>query len=134
MLYILFFPGRILLIFCGNLWQFYLACGIGILSGCKYSITRSLLSKCVEPQETGKMFSVVAIVSALVLLLANPILRKIYNWSLPFFPGAVMVVSACILGISALLSFYLYTQRHRLLITKPDFKDDNTTITLWCDE
>ena len=114
-----------MLIFCNNLWQFYLASGIGILSFCKYSIARSLLSKCVEPQETGKMFSAVAIVSALVLLLANPIYRKIYNWSLPFFTGAVMVVSACTLGFSALLNFYLYTQRHRLMITRSDLEDKN---------
>ena len=126
------FPtGIVLLIFCTNLWQFYLASGIGIFSFCKYGIARSLLSKCVEPQETGKIFSVVAIVSASVLLLANPIYRKIYNWSLPFFPGAVMVVSACTLGFSAMLNFYLYTQRHRLIITRTDLEDkeeDNTMI------
>ena len=50
---------------------------------------------------------------------------KIYNWSLPFFPGAVMVVSACTLGFSALLNFYLYTQRHCLMITRSDLEDKN---------
>ena len=117
-----YFLGLILLVFCGNLWQFYLASGVAILNYCKFGLVRSLLSKCIEPHETGKIFSSLAIFSALVPLLANPIYRQVYNWTLPFFPGAVMILAACVLGVSTLLNVYLYTQRHRMCNTNTDDK------------
>ena len=97
------------------MWQVYLASGLQILAFCKFSLVRSLLSKCVEPEEIGKMFSVLAIFSALMPLLANIIFRKLYSWTLPIFPGAEMVMAASLLTISALLNIYLYMQRHRMV-------------------
>ena len=87
---------------------------------CKFGLVRSLLSKCIESHETGKIFSALAIFSAIVPLLANPIYRQVYNWTLPFFPGAVMIMAACVLGISTLLNLYLYSQRYRMNLTDTD--------------
>ena len=81
----------------------------------KFGLVRSLLSKCVEPQETGKIFSALAILTALAPMIANPIFRQLYNWTLPIFPGAEVVLAGSILCISALLNFFVYTQRHRML-------------------
>ena len=97
------------------MWQVYLASGLQILAFCKFSLVRSLLSKCVEPEETGKMFSVLAIFCALMPLLANSAFRPLYSWTLPIFPGAIFIMAASLLAISALLNIYLYTQRHRMV-------------------
>lgn len=117
--------GLILLVFCDNLWQFYLASGVAILNYCKFGLVRSLLSKCIESHETGKIFSALAIFSAIVPLLANPIYRQVYNWTLPFFPGAVMIMAAVVLGISTLLNLYLYSQRYRMNTTDTDDTNSN---------
>ena len=46
---------------------------------CKFGLVRSLLSKCIEPHETGKIFSALAIVCALMPTIANPVFRQLYN-------------------------------------------------------
>ena len=109
------------------MWQFYIARGISNTVGlCKYGLVRSLLSKCVQPQETGKIFGALAIVCAVMMPIANPIHRQLYNWTLPFFPAAFMFLTAFTLCTSALLNFYLYTQRHRMLpIPKSIMLDEN---------
>ena len=78
----------------------------------KYGLVRSMLSKCIEPQETGKIFSVLAIMVALTPIIANPIFQQLYNWTLPIFPAAEIILAASVMCISALLNFYIYTQRH----------------------
>ena len=97
-----------------------------MIAFCKFGLVRSLLSKCVEPQETGKIFSGLAIVCALMPTISNPVFRQLYNWTLPYFPGAYMIMAALVLFISALLNFYLYTQRHRMVaIPKAMTLDEN---------
>ena len=91
---------------------------------CKFGLTRSLLSKCIEPQETGKIFSALAIVCAVLPIFGNPVFRQIYNWTLPYFPGAYMIVAAGVSCITAILNFYFYTQRHRMLTFSNDLKLD----------
>ena len=108
------------------MWQVYLASGLQILAFCKFSLVRSLLSKCVEPEETGKMFSVLAIFCALMPLLANSTFRPLYSWTLPIFPGAILIMAGSLLTISALLNLYLYTQRHRMVYdTSQQLIDNN---------
>ena len=118
--------GIFVIVFCVNMWQVYLASGLQILAFCKFSLVRSLLSKCVEPEETGKMFSVLAIFCALMPLLANSTFRPLYSWTLPIFPGAILIMAGSLLTISALLNLYLYTQRHRMVYdTSQQLIDNN---------
>ena len=80
----------------------------------KFALVRSLISKCVDPEETGKIYSVFAIIKAIVPLMANPIYRQLYNHTLSYFAGAEVVLSACTMFAAILLNLYFYTQRHRL--------------------
>ena len=106
--------GLILSAFSNELWQFYAAHAITIIYECKYGLFRSVLSRCVEEQENGKVFSALALLFQFIPLLANPAFRKLYNATLESFPGAEIVMSACAFYITVLISLYLYTQRDRI--------------------
>ena len=43
------------------------------------STSRSLFSRCVEPDEVGKIFSAVAIITAVAPLASNIAMRKLYR-------------------------------------------------------
>ena len=126
---IFFFLGILLVVLCKELWQVYLATAVQILCFVKFGLVRSLLSKCVDRDETGKIFSSLAIFTCLAPMLANVVFRQVYNLTLATFPGAEMVMAAGILIISAILNFYLYTQRHRMSTSeeKSTIKSD----TIW---
>ena len=128
-MYFFFFLGILLVVLCKELWQVYLATAVQILCFVKFGLVRSLLSKCVDRDETGKIFSSLAIFTCLAPMLANVVFRQVYNLTLATFPGAEMVMAAGILIISAILNFYLYTQRHRMFTSeeKSTIKSD----TIW---
>ena len=115
------FSGIIFSGLASELWQFYLAHGLCILTFCKFGLVRALMSKCIQPQETGKMFSVLGILSQFVLLVANPIYRTLYNATLSTFPAAEIVLTGSLLLLSGFVNFYLYSQRRRML----DYQDSN---------
>ena len=98
-----------------ELWQFYLSHGIQFLSFCKYGLIRSLLSKCVGKFETGKIFSALAIVSAVVPFAGNPAFRKLYSNTIDTFPSAEILLASAVALLTAVLNFILYTQKHRML-------------------
>ena len=87
---------------------------------CKFGLVRSLLSKCVSQNELGKMFTIFAISIGLVPLISNFVFRQLYNATLTHFPGAEIVLAACCLCLTAILNFYLYTQRDRMLMEEKD--------------
>ena len=66
-------------------WQFYLVQSFGAVGHCKFSLLRSLMSKCIKEDEVGKMFSLLAIIAALAPLVANPIFRQLYNHTLVIY-------------------------------------------------
>ena len=107
----LFFSG-----FCVELWQFYAAFGLQFLELAKYGVVRSLLSKCVHENETGKVFSVIGILAAVCPMIFNPVSRMIYNTSLETFPAAVILICASLMGLAAILNFLLFTQRQRIAL------------------
>jgi len=52
--------------FATKLWLFYLIHILWIMSFCKYALARALLSKCVEKDELGKIFSGMTIMVAFI--------------------------------------------------------------------
>ena len=103
-----------LLHFVKNLWQFYLAHALTIIFECKYGVFRSVVSRCVEDQDIGKVFSALSMIYQFVPLLSNPAFRQLYNKTLESFPGAEIVMSACAFYMTALINSYLYAQRDRI--------------------
>ena len=81
---------------------------------CKYGVFRSVVSRCVEDQDIGKVFSALSMIYQFVPLLSNPAFRQLYNKTLESFPGAEIVMSACAFYITALINSYLFAQRDRI--------------------
>ena len=108
------------------------------MSFCKYALARALMSKCVEEDELGKIFSGMTIMVAFIPFATNPgkslkkkivkkkafytyfffvlVYRKVYSATLEVFPGFYMFMSSFSLLIAGLINFYLYTQRHRMIL------------------
>ena len=136
-------PGMILSAFSVQLWQFYAATGLQFLYMAKYGLCRSLLSKCVPKDETGKMYSALGIIAAIVPIISNGVVRTIYNLTLDNFPAAEIIVTAGVLLLAACLNFLIYTQKWRIDAfisdeeskedennneSKPEFIEENTII------
>ena len=107
--------------FCNELWQFYIATGIGSLGYCKYSVVRSLMSKSFSLDEVGKVFSILAVVAALGPVAGNPIFRQLYNATIDTFPGAFFLLGSLLMLVAILSNVLIYTQRHKLA---PDEEDE----------
>ena len=107
--------GLFLFSLCTELWQVYLAAGLQVLTYCKFSLVRALMSRCIETEETGKIFSVLGIFSQVAVMVANPIYRNLYDFTLPIFPGAEIVMTGGLFVLCTLIYVYVYTQRHGML-------------------
>ena len=57
----------------------YFASGITLLGGIESTPLKSILSKCVETDEYGKIFTLAAVSSSVASLLGGAILPKIYQ-------------------------------------------------------
>ena len=112
------FSGLLFSAFSNELWQFYLAHALTIIYECKYGLFRSLLSRCVEEQDYGKVFSALAMLFQFIPLLSNPAFRQLYNATLESFPGAEIVMGACAFYLTVLINSYLYSQRDRIYNTR----------------
>jgi len=105
--------------FVSTLWQFYLAQGVGTIGYCKYAVVRSLMSKSIEKDEVGKVFSLLAIMASLAPVAGNPIFRQLYNKTLNDFPGAIFLLYGAILMVSAAINLYLYFKKQEFR-TEPE--------------
>jgi len=107
--------------FTSNLTVFYVFQVICTIGNCKFSIGRSLLSKCCEPDEVGKMFSILSILLSLTFMVSNPIVRQLYNSTIDNFPGAFLLLIATLLLVSGFGNFFVYMKQSKLL-TSPNEK------------
>ena len=114
--------------FCVKLWQFYACFGAQLFELCKYGVIRSLLSKCVSQDETGKIFSAMAILAAVIPMLGNFTLRTLYNETLETFPAAEILLCGSILTLASVLNFVLYTQKWRISLFSSHQSDNEAKL------
>jgi hypothetical protein len=91
----------------------------------QYSQARSLFTKCVEPDEVGKIFSAVAIIAALAPLASNLIMRKLYNATLATFPQAFIMFTGSLYVVAALGNLFLFTRRSSMQGIKPENEEED---------
>ena len=101
--------------FSNQIWQVYAShFFIEILSFTKWGLMRALISKCVERNETGKMFSALAIGFALFPLAGGPAYRQLYNYTLEYFPASEILMKASLYTALAVLSLYVWFKKNRI--------------------
>ena len=81
-------------------------------------------SKCVHEDETGKMFSALAVIAATVPMIAFPAMRLFYNKTLDIFPAAEVLLTTSIVLVATVLNFLIYTQRWRISSFNSHYEDD----------
>ena len=119
--------------FVTTVWQFYLAQGLGTFGYCKYAVVRSLISKCIDSNEVGKVYSFMAVLASLAPVAGNPLFRQLYNKTLDTFPGAIFLLYAAILFCSAIGNLFLYVKRDELKATPGDDHCDDDVQDEKCD-
>ncbi len=81
---------------------------------CKYSIVRALISKCIDPDEIGKVFSLLAVVAALTPVAGNPMFRQLYDATLQDFPGAIFILAGSLCLVAAFGNLFLFAKRDEM--------------------
>ena len=97
------------------MWQVYASNGIiEILGFCKYGLLRTITSKCVDSNETGKMYSFLAILRGLLQVAGSTAYRQLYNATLDVFPATEILMKASLYVICGGFSYSVYRQRWRI--------------------
>ena len=101
--------------FVKSLWQFYFTLGLGTIGVCKYAVVRSLMSKCIDSNEVGKVFSLFAVAASIAPIGGNPIFRQLYNKTMDTFPGAIFLLCAGLLFLAACVNLFSYFMRLKII-------------------
>ena len=80
----------------------------------KYGLIRSIISKCAETNETGKLFSTLAIIAASFRLIGSSIYRQLYNLTLDTFAPSEIVLKGVLYTLASVTSFMLYLHKWRM--------------------
>jgi hypothetical protein len=99
-------------------WLMYLSAALQFNSVITV-IIRSQCTKTVDPDETGRVFAVVALGQALVPLAAGPLLGGLYQATIDTFAGAYMLIIVGLLAVAFLNSVYLWWALRRTTTTTP---------------
>ena len=75
---------------------------------------RSFLSKCVDVDEYGKVFTLASVTSSVASLMTSALMQKIYEWTVVSFPGAMYLFSAGTECLSLILisALFWFVSRH----------------------
>jgi hypothetical protein len=73
-----------------------------------------LLSKCIDTDEIGKVFSILAVVASVAPIGGNPVFRQLYNSTLNVFPGAVFLLFAALFFLAGTVNLFLYFMRDKI--------------------
>jgi hypothetical protein len=81
----------------------YYAASLTLLGGTGDTPLRSLLSKLVDPNEFGKIFTLASVAKSIASLITSSGFQEIYAATVSTFPGTIYVVSAGIVFISLVI-------------------------------
>ena len=73
-------------------WMLYLAACVGFLDYTSYSMLRCMISKYVEPDELGKILSVVGALQAFIPIVSSPIFGILYRNTVDILPQTFLLV------------------------------------------
>lgn len=82
---------------------YFLAGGIRSVYGIMSPMCRSLISKLISKEETGKVFSIAVAVDSLIVMIGSPMYTVIYNYTLHTNPGVFNFVSAAMFAVNIIL-------------------------------
>ncbi len=74
----------------------FIAPVVDILNGTMIIAVRSMISKIIPRNETGKVNSFIATIDSITPLIASPVYNKLYQDTLGYFAGAMFLLSAAI--------------------------------------
>ena len=83
-------------------------------------------TQCVEVNEIGKTFGLLAIAGSLIPLASNPIFRNLYKQTLLTVPGAVYYLAGALLLVAAATMLSIFMARNRL---NKDIQAMNSEVT-----
>ena len=104
--------------FATKLWHFYVTEAFSIMRYCQYSAAMALFTKCVGPNEVGKIYSAVSMFSAVMPILSNPAFRGLYDLTLDTFPAAFIFLGAAVMALCSILNFFIFSQRKNMLVDR----------------
>ncbi|KAI4466619.1 MFS transporter [Holotrichia oblita] len=85
-------------------WQIYLAGVVRCISGVISPMCRSLISKLVAKEDSGKIFSITITLESLTALMGAPLYTLVYNNTIDSNPGAFNFITAGFLGFEIVLN------------------------------
>ena len=110
-------------------WQFYIAYGIGVCGYCKFGTIRSLLSKTVEPDEVGRMFSVLAFFSSIMPMIGNPAFRQLYRYTMSTLPSAFFIFFAALQVIALCSNLFVFFKRSEIKNGEVQYDKQGSDVT-----
>jgi len=89
-------------------WMMYYSRALTIMGPSDSTPLRSFLSKCVDIDEYGKVFTLSAVIKSVAELMTSALTQQIYAWTITFFPGAMYLYAATTEAVATILLAILY--------------------------
>lgn len=89
-------------------WMMYYSVSLSIIGGLTSTPLQSMLSKCVEKDEYGKIFTLSSVAISIASLVSTTFLQKLYECTVQTFPGAMYVALSAMESITVLLLSILF--------------------------
>ena len=92
----------------------YYAYGLTLVGGIESTPLLSLLSKCVDVDEFGRIFTLSSVTGSVAGLLATAVIPKLYNATVDYLPGAMyfFMSSATLATVIGMTVLYVFIIRH----------------------
>ena len=89
---------------------------LSVMGGMMSTPLRSMLSKCVESHEFGKIFTLSSVASSLASLLSSVIIQEMYRYTLDTFPGAIYLFHGGIelVAVGMMSIVFLWIKRYEI--------------------